>query len=373
MGYRIVALIVFIGIIVPAGAMAGVGAEESPSLVVHFENGKAVLGTQDKARLRELVQHHVIGPRSRIFILGYSDSRGDVRGNHRLSQRRAQNVRQEFTRTLGIDAAIVTAMGKGEAQPVADNRKARGRARNRRAEIYLTNAPVRKPERSYGPEDPYLPSIRELVREADTLTRQQHYVEAIHALDKARALGGDHYPDWQTTYGIAGYYLNAPIDIVHAHLAIAVRLDPYNSTAREFLGRVQARRRVAAGEVADHMGRTPETAIAVTAVVQEHEYLRLFHVEPLRQRKSNDKPMDIWTCRDSRGAEVDYYFNRGDIYAWAFAPREAAVDPPAIPAQATNSPESSPPPLQGETTAGAPHPAGSDHPSRPIWESEVFR
>ena len=180
-------------------------AEEGPSLVVHFDNGQSFLSAKDKTRLRALFENYAIEPKSRVFILGYTDAVGDATGNFRLSRKRAQSVRREIISDFGIDATIVMAMGKGEENPVADNRKAHGRAMNRRAEVYLANAPERKPTREYGPRDPYLPTIQSLVQEAESLIKRGQLNGAIQKLDEARSMGGDHYSDWHTAYGITGY------------------------------------------------------------------------------------------------------------------------------------------------------------------------
>jgi outer membrane protein OmpA-like peptidoglycan-associated protein len=67
-------------------------------------------------------------PRS-VVVEGFTDSRGGAGYNLRLSQRRAEAVRQALT---GIKAR---AAGRGEAAPVASNATANGRSLNRRVEI----------------------------------------------------------------------------------------------------------------------------------------------------------------------------------------------------------------------------------------------
>ena len=67
-------------------------------------------------------------PRS-VVVEGFTDSRGSTAYNLRLSQRRAEAVRQALP---GITA---TAVGRGEAAPVASNATAHGRSLNRRVEI----------------------------------------------------------------------------------------------------------------------------------------------------------------------------------------------------------------------------------------------
>ncbi len=71
-----------------------------------------------------------------IRIDGYTDSQGPDAANLALSQKRAAAVMVAL-RAGGLSAARMKASGKGEAQPVADNGSAAGRARNRRVEIIV--------------------------------------------------------------------------------------------------------------------------------------------------------------------------------------------------------------------------------------------
>ncbi len=353
-------------------------AQEGPSLVVHFENGQSFLSQSDKSFIRDLFRRYEVGPKSRVFILGYTDARGDATSNYRLSRKRAQSVRREIISSFGIEATIVMSMGKGEENPVADNGSAKGRALNRRAEIYLANARVRQPARIYGPEDPYLPAIQNLVREAEAFIKQDRLNEAIRALDKARPMGGDHYSDWHAAYGIAGYYAQAPDDDIEAHLLAAIELDKYNFRAREYLSRMQARQMVAKGQVTPLMGLTAETAIAVNAVAQEYEYLRLFDVRPVYHYELENKPVDVWECFDANGYPTVYYFNHSGTYTWAFAhqTKPAPARSAAMPATQVKVPTIDPmtesasqdQEITEQPTEDAPEPQ-----PRQIWESRVFQ
>ena len=69
-----------------------------------------------------------------IIAVGHTDSIGTVPYNQRLSVRRAEAVKA-FLVSQGIERNRVYTEGKGESQPVADNRTKEGRAKNRRVEI----------------------------------------------------------------------------------------------------------------------------------------------------------------------------------------------------------------------------------------------
>ena len=69
-----------------------------------------------------------------IEIQAYTDSRGSDALNQRISEDRAQSVRTYLVEK-GVSADKLTAKGYGEANPVATNDTAEGRAQNRRVEL----------------------------------------------------------------------------------------------------------------------------------------------------------------------------------------------------------------------------------------------
>jgi outer membrane protein OmpA-like peptidoglycan-associated protein len=71
-----------------------------------------------------------------IVVEGHTDSRGTNQMNMQLSKARAESVRA-FLVGKGIDAKRITAVGKGEEQPITENMTPEGRANNRRVEIVL--------------------------------------------------------------------------------------------------------------------------------------------------------------------------------------------------------------------------------------------
>ena len=69
-----------------------------------------------------------------IIAVGHTDSVGSDAYNQKLSVKRAESVKAYLV-TKGIEKNRVYTEGKGEKQPVADNKTAEGRAKNRRVEI----------------------------------------------------------------------------------------------------------------------------------------------------------------------------------------------------------------------------------------------
>jgi outer membrane protein OmpA-like peptidoglycan-associated protein len=71
----------------------------------------------------------------RIKITGHTDSDGNDKDNLQLSQKRADAVKTALVNEYGIDGSRIETDGKGEAEPVADNKTNEGKAANRRIEM----------------------------------------------------------------------------------------------------------------------------------------------------------------------------------------------------------------------------------------------
>lgn len=83
------------------------------------------------ARLIELAEP------KRVRIVGHTDAQGEDAANRRLSQRRAQAVRDWLVRNRGLDPAKTVVEGRGKDQPIASNDTPEGRRANRRVEVIL--------------------------------------------------------------------------------------------------------------------------------------------------------------------------------------------------------------------------------------------
>ncbi len=110
-------------------------------LLVFFDFDKAELKNESKPELNRGVEFLKSNPGIRIEIAGHTDSVGDASYNTKLSQQRAEAVRQYFI-TGGIEGGRIQARGYGEAQPTADNSTEEGRARNRRVEMRVMDGAV---------------------------------------------------------------------------------------------------------------------------------------------------------------------------------------------------------------------------------------
>jgi OOP family OmpA-OmpF porin len=99
-----------------------------------FDFDKSVLKAEGKAKLDDLVGKIKGISLEVIIAVGHTDSVGSDAYNQGLSVRRAESVKAYLV-SKGIEKNRVYTEGKGEKQPVADNKTAEGRAKNRRVEI----------------------------------------------------------------------------------------------------------------------------------------------------------------------------------------------------------------------------------------------
>lgn len=137
------------------GIMHGIGAVLDPQILVAtnpeelqaaladlepitFRTGSADItaeGQEILGRAAETIQ--AIG--SDVLIAGHTDDQGDAAVNQALSEARAASV-AAYLVTLGVPEELLSTVGFGESQPVADNGTSVGRAQNRRIEFVVENA-----------------------------------------------------------------------------------------------------------------------------------------------------------------------------------------------------------------------------------------
>ena len=99
-----------------------------------FDFDKSVLKPEGKAKLDDLVGKIKDINLEVIIAVGHTDSVGSDAYNQKLSVRRSEAVKAYLV-SKGIEKNRVYTEGKGEKQPVADNKTSEGRAKNRRVEI----------------------------------------------------------------------------------------------------------------------------------------------------------------------------------------------------------------------------------------------
>ena len=107
------------------------------TLQVFFDFDKNILTEADLKELPKAVAFVKKYPGAKIRLDGYTDSIGTDEYNMKLSERRATAVKDYLIKEAGVESSKITAVGHGEADPVADNKTEEGRAKNRRVEISI--------------------------------------------------------------------------------------------------------------------------------------------------------------------------------------------------------------------------------------------
>lgn len=104
---------------------------------VRFDFNKATLTPQAKANLDKLKKVFTDYPDTNIVIYGYTDNKGSVEYNLKLSEQRANSVRNYLV-SKGLVASRFTTRGMGIADPIESNDTDAGRSKNRRVEFAIT-------------------------------------------------------------------------------------------------------------------------------------------------------------------------------------------------------------------------------------------
>lgn len=102
--------------------------------IVHFDFDKYNIKKLYVPDLEEHVAYLKENPSSPVTVEGHTDYKGSVQYNQKLSERRANAVRQ-YLIAQGITSERIKAVGYGKLRPIADNKTDEGRAINRRAEF----------------------------------------------------------------------------------------------------------------------------------------------------------------------------------------------------------------------------------------------
>jgi outer membrane protein OmpA-like peptidoglycan-associated protein len=112
--------------------------EQLKETVLHFESGSAILSREAEARLKEVAAFvRADGKIRKIAIQGYTDSKGNYQANAYLGNQRMWAVKDFFVLTNGISPELFSLKDFGDKVPVASNKTAEGRAKNRRVVIKL--------------------------------------------------------------------------------------------------------------------------------------------------------------------------------------------------------------------------------------------
>jgi len=101
---------------------------------ITFDVGKATIKPESMGEINRIVQLMNENPSLRFSVEGHTDSTGNATSNQTLSEQRSQAIVDKLVE-LGIAKDRLTAVGKGQNSPIADNTTDEGRAKNRRVEF----------------------------------------------------------------------------------------------------------------------------------------------------------------------------------------------------------------------------------------------
>jgi outer membrane protein OmpA-like peptidoglycan-associated protein len=111
--------------------------EQAPvSYQVFFPLGSTILGDQDKTALAAAAQVYKTKPNAKVTVTGFTDTVGSPDLNQRLSQARADAVKNILVEN-GIPAGSITTTGSGESGLLVDTAAQTNEGRNRRVVVVI--------------------------------------------------------------------------------------------------------------------------------------------------------------------------------------------------------------------------------------------
>ncbi|RJG14103.1 OmpA family protein [Pseudomonas cavernicola] len=110
-------------------------------LDVKFDFDKSKVKEESYGDIKSLADFMNQYPATSTTVEGHTDSVGTDAYNQKLSERRANAVREVLVNQYGVGGERVDSVGYGESRPVADNATSEGRAINRRVEAEVESKP----------------------------------------------------------------------------------------------------------------------------------------------------------------------------------------------------------------------------------------
>ncbi|MEN6433939.1 MAG: OmpA family protein [Smithella sp.] len=121
----------------PNPAPAPVKEKVTITLNVQFDTNKAVIKEKYNDDIKKVADFMKEFPDTTAEIGGHTDNIASAAYNQKLSEKRANSVRQYLIDKFGIDGSRLTAVGYGLTKPVAGNDTEEGRQQNRRVEAVM--------------------------------------------------------------------------------------------------------------------------------------------------------------------------------------------------------------------------------------------
>lgn len=105
------------------------------NISMEFETNSTQVLPVTQGQIQTLMEYLATYPQDRLTITGHTDNIGSEANNRELSTKRAESVKKYLVEKLNIDENRMIVLGVGSSQPIADNSKPEGQARNRRVTI----------------------------------------------------------------------------------------------------------------------------------------------------------------------------------------------------------------------------------------------
>jgi OOP family OmpA-OmpF porin len=117
----------------------------SITLDVKFDTGKSIVKPEYYPKIQEVGQFMREYADTNAVIEGHTDDVGKDESNQRLSEQRANAVREVLVSRFGVNPMRLRAIGYGESRPIASNASAMGRAQNRRVVVVVEGTTATTP------------------------------------------------------------------------------------------------------------------------------------------------------------------------------------------------------------------------------------
>jgi len=107
------------------------------ALNVEFDTDKAIVKDKYSNEIKKVADFMKKYPNTTAVIEGHTDSTNTAEYNQKLSEARANSVRQYLINNFGINASRLTAVGYGQTKPIASNSTEEGKQKNRRVQAVI--------------------------------------------------------------------------------------------------------------------------------------------------------------------------------------------------------------------------------------------
>lgn len=113
------------------------------ALKIEFDTAKAAIKAKYHNEIGRVAEFMKKYPEASGVIEGHTDNVGKADMNLKLSQQRADSIRKYLIDKYGIEPSRLSAKGYGMTKPIADNKTAAGKAKNRRIEAHFSTVTVK--------------------------------------------------------------------------------------------------------------------------------------------------------------------------------------------------------------------------------------